>query len=138
MLVPAKGFARQERIAEPLERDEGVAAAFGFSQRGAQFFDACIHVGRKRGLGLIFVGGLMIRVSAMGRADRTRGRLVAFDALEVDADLVVLRRPGIGECVAALAAAVFAAQLHDGLIARRREKAQGANHARILCVRQIV
>jgi hypothetical protein len=45
VLIPAEGLAGQERVAEPLERDEGVAAALGLSQSGAQLLDAGVQVG---------------------------------------------------------------------------------------------
>jgi len=35
ILVPAEGLAGQEGVAEPLECDKGMAAAFGFGQGGA-------------------------------------------------------------------------------------------------------
>src|ERR1700689_4519152 len=43
VLVPAERFARQEGIAEPLERNKGMAAALGFGQCPAQFLDAGIE-----------------------------------------------------------------------------------------------
>ena len=35
MLVPTERFARQERVAEPFESDEGMTATFGFGKSGA-------------------------------------------------------------------------------------------------------
>jgi hypothetical protein len=35
MLIPTERFARQERVAEPFESDEGVTAAFGLGKSGA-------------------------------------------------------------------------------------------------------
>jgi len=45
VLVPAEGLAGKERVAEPLERNEGVSAALGLGKSGAELLDAGIEVG---------------------------------------------------------------------------------------------
>src|SRR5947208_437035 len=46
MLIPAESLARQERITEPLESDEGMTPAFCFCESCAEFLDACVEVCR--------------------------------------------------------------------------------------------
>jgi hypothetical protein len=64
VLIPAEGLAGQERVAEPLERDEGMAAALGFSEGSAEFFDAGVEIGGDDGflsvvvLIVVFVDGI--------------------------------------------------------------------------------
>ena len=110
MLVPAESLAGQKRIAEPLESDEGMTAAFGFGQCGAELFYAGIEVGGDlRFLAVIFVVFVVI-LDDRPRGARCAGRTFGVaDPLEVDADLVFLRGPNLRRCVAALAAAVFTA-----------------------------
>jgi hypothetical protein len=77
------------------------------------------------------------RPCARARARRVE-RLAFVDALEVDAHLVFFRRPSVRRGIAALAAAVLAAKLHDGLISGRRQKPQRPHQARVLRIRQLV
>src|ERR1700730_8240108 len=45
-LIPAKRFAREERITEPFEGDKRVAASLGFSQGTTQLTHAGVKVSR--------------------------------------------------------------------------------------------
>ena len=112
MLIPAEGFAGQEGVAEPFERDEGVAAAFGFGQCRTELFDTGVQVGGNLRFLAVVVLVLLI-VVVQNRADRSGGTgtwgVAIVYAFEVDADLVFFGRPGFGRSVAALAAAVLAA-----------------------------
>ena len=129
MLIPAEGLARQEGVAEPLEGDEGVPAPLGLGQRGAQLFHAGVNVGWNHGFlaVLVFVEGWF--GSRSEDASGARNRFAVVDALKVDAHFVFFRRPRLCRRIAALAAAVFAAQLDDGLVARRRQEMQGPRQA---------
>src|ERR1019366_7673051 len=61
-----------------------------------------------------------------------------FDPLKVDADLVFFRRPRVGKRVTALASAVFSAELDNGLIPWRSQKAKGTGKARVRGESQLV
>ncbi len=124
VLIPAEGLARQKGIAEPLESDKSMPAPLGLGQRGAQLFHARVQIGGKHRFPsvVVFVVELMIGHCPARRADGARSSL-AFAALEVNAHLVVLRRPRIRQGVAALAAAV-SPHSSTGLVARRRQELQ--------------
>src|ERR1700731_3303606 len=95
ILIPAKRFARQERITEPLEGDEGMAAAFGFSQGTAQLTHAGVKVSRVGRIGsLIFIKttfGVAVTGGTRRTAHTARTWVIAIRPLEVDADLVFFR-----------------------------------------------
>ena len=139
MLIPAEGLAGQEGIAEPFESDKGVSAPLGLGQGGAQLFHAGFQVGGNHGflaVALLVVVGMIDSCSR--RPGRTRGSVAVADALKVDAHLVLFRRPGVSRRVAALAAAVFTAQLDDGLVSGRRQEVQSARQAGVRGKRQFV
>jgi len=133
MLIPAECLARQKRIAEPLQRDESMTAALGLGQRRAQLLHPSIQVGRNLCLLAIFsVFVVFILASRCARRPRRTGSgLRIVGPLEVDSNLILLRRPVVRGSIAPLAAAVFAAQLDYCLVARRSQEMQCARQARV-------
>ena len=71
MLIPAEGLARQKGVAEPLEGDEGMTAALGFGQRGAEFLDAGVQVGGDQGF--LSVVLFVVKAGSARRAARGLG-----------------------------------------------------------------
>ena len=108
VLIPAKCLPRQKRVAEPLESDEGVSATLGLGQRRAQFFHPGVEVGGNLSfLAVIFFAFIAWVKFRPRRANCARSRLGIVGAFEVDANFVLLRRPGFRGGVASLAAAVL-------------------------------
>src|SRR5580658_8127990 len=60
---------------------------------------------------------------------RPRSCFGVTDALKVNANFILFRRPRLSEGVAALAAAVFTAKFNDGLVARRSQEVKRARQA---------
>ncbi len=85
-----------------------MSTALGLGQRRTELLDADVEIG---GGHLAYFVSFLRSATGDGtrHAAETRRRLLAVDALKVDAHLVVFGRPGIGKSVAAFAAAAFAA-----------------------------
>jgi len=131
VLIPAECFSRQEGIAKPLERDEGVTAAFCFGEGGAKLLHSNIEVGGHR-CDIFRLIVIFAFDGSPGCATLASGNGAVVESLEIDADFVFFGRPRIGGGIATFAAAVFTAELDDGLISGRGEEPQCSRKARIL------
>ena len=97
-----------------------MSAALRFGQGGAQFLYPRVHIRGKHGFLIVLFHVVFMAAEFTRRPRGSRARLIAVNALKVNTNFVVFRRPRVCRSVAAFATAVFAAQFHDGLISGRR------------------